>query len=72
MGYIRQKLGYVVMVEYRVLYSHLDERFIVTFKTLSNEQNYCHLILDQNGIIKDCSYMANLLLGLDRGQLEEK
>ena len=72
LGYIKQKVGYITPVQYKINYYHTEENFVVTFKTLSYEQNQCHFILDQNGIIRDCSHMSNALFGLDKTTLETR
>ena len=68
-GYIKQKLGYIIPVEYKVVYAHNEQKFIVNFKNISYEKDICHFVLDSNGLIRDCSYMAYVLFGLDKNYL---
>lgn len=53
-------------VQYQVYYKSASESFIVTFQNNSTLRNCCHIVLDQNKIIKECSILGHAYFGLDR------
>jgi hypothetical protein len=65
-GFMKQKSGFILPIEYKVNYSADNEVFRLFFKLASEKGTNCHIILNQHGKIIEMSVLASINLGISR------
>jgi hypothetical protein len=71
LGYLKLKSGFILPVQYQVYFSAASDIFTVSFENNSVFRHCCHLILDANKIIMECSVLGHAYFGLDRRVLND-
>ena len=65
-GYLKVKSGFVLPVEYKIIFKPEEELFYAYFKLNSEKSTNYHVILDEDGYVREFSALGSIFLNLTR------